>query len=161
MHKAEHDKDEALALAMDAKFFCHRACHDAMDAATAKITRDFTTAISKFGPEIVALHFSKFSEFQHLIFEARRKIAASRKDRENRELIYQTIRENDLSALIVLYNEFITCEPHIREAALRREVDEEQRRRDAQRNLLLTKSGIALSIASIVIGLILGLGLAL
>ncbi len=105
------DIDTSLALLKDAKFDCHRARHDAIDAATSKMVGDMNVAVEFLSAGVIIKLFPSFSEFYGSLLEVRERIAISREDRQNRDKIYDTIQNVDLDRLATLYRQFKSCEP--------------------------------------------------
>jgi ATP phosphoribosyltransferase len=103
----QKDIDDLLA---DAKFDCHRARHDAIDAATSKIAIDLEIMVGKLGYEVI---LPVHPQFPHLVRELqaiRTKITVSRQDRENREAIYSVIEATDFPNLVKSYEEMQASE---------------------------------------------------
>lgn len=144
----ESDPMEAVALARDAKFFCHRARHDAIDAATQKMAGDLAVAVEYLSAGIIMEKFAKFPTFYRSLLKIRDRVAISRENREDRDKIYNTIQSVDLDKLVELYDEFRTCEPLIYAAS-------EQEKKDRRRSERKGNIGIALGVLGIVIGFIL------
>jgi len=99
MPKLDSDPDSAKKLIEDAIFDCCRARHDAIDAATSKISADFRISIKKIGPKNLLQYFPKFTEIFAILQDTRRKIVESRGNRDNRDEIYKTIQESDMVQL--------------------------------------------------------------
>lgn len=111
LHAKNTDLEKAVTLLRDAKFDCHRAKHDAVDAATSKMIGDLSAALEYLTANVVMANFQSFSRFYKNLTTVRQKIAISRENREDREIIYDTILSVDLDGLIQDYNEFTACEP--------------------------------------------------
>jgi hypothetical protein len=101
------DIDDLLA---DAKFDCHRARHDAIDAATSKIAIDLEIMVSKLGYEVILPVHAEFPQLVHELQAVRDKIAASRENRENREAIYSVIEATDFPELVRSYEKMMASE---------------------------------------------------
>ena len=95
----------------DAKFNCHKARHDAVDAATSKIAIQISLMTDKIGYENILPVHPGFAALVNELNQIREKIVASRKDRENRELLYSSIETTDFPALIKSYNLMMASEP--------------------------------------------------
>jgi len=108
---------EISDLLRDARFDCHRARHDAIDAATSKIAIDLEIAVKYLGPSIVLDSFPKYRELVNKIQRIRKKIAESREERTKRENIYSSIEEEDFPGLLKLYYEFKNSESLMQKAA--------------------------------------------
>jgi len=144
----ETDTEEAIALARDAKFFCHRARHDAIDAATSKMAGDLAVAVEYLSAQVVMNHFSDFPTLYRNLLNVREKVAVSRKDRENRDLIYETIQTVDLVKLSEVYTDFRTCEPLMVQTA-------EKEKRETRRNKIKGNAGLALGVFGIGVSVVL------
>lgn len=140
------DDKDVHNLIQDALFNCHRARHDAIDAATSKIAIDLNIAAEKIGYEILLSSFSKFPELKTAVLEAREQIVQSRKDRENRDTIYSTIASVDFDVLTKLYREFQECEEIMIELAKKGRRDWLVSRALTVLGLLLALLGIALTL---------------
>lgn len=105
------------ALLNDAKFDCHRARHDAVDAATSKIAIDLDIYAKRLGIDVVLQTFPDYPALFVEMEAVRTKIVASRQDRQSREKIYSTIESVDFPALVSSYKRFIASEPIMRELA--------------------------------------------
>lgn len=109
--EAEAPIGEITPLLEDVLFDCLRARHDAIDSAVSKIALDCEAATSKLGYNAVLQAFPKFSDLFVKISEINKNITESRKDRNNREKIYETVSQSSFPELIDLYNEFQASEP--------------------------------------------------
>jgi len=138
------EMDMALSLLRDAKFDCHRARHDAIDAATSKMTGDLSAAVEFLSAKIVTQNFSEFTEFYGDLLSVRERIAESRENRENRDAIYESIQSVDLDRLVTLYNRFRACEPLLIETA-------NAESRAERRSKLFGYGGLAIAAFSIII----------
>lgn len=105
------DADRVLALLEDARFCCHRAQHDAIDAAMAKIAIDLDDLTSRLGFDPVIKACPGFQEFYAQFARTRAKIAASRGKREDRNAIYDAVTETDLPAIIKSYETVMAVRP--------------------------------------------------
>jgi hypothetical protein len=85
------DHDRITALLDDARFDCHRARHDAIDAATAKIAADLEIMVEKLGCESILPAFPSFPSLYRNLTDIRDQICKSRRNRDNREAIYSVI----------------------------------------------------------------------
>ncbi len=102
----QNDIVKANKLLNDAHFDCCRARHDAIDAATTKISNDLAIAVRKIGPRFVLQNFPSYTQLIKELSSTRRKIANSREDRENRDVIYSSIESDNLTTIIDYYDEF-------------------------------------------------------
>ena len=94
------------ALLQDAEFNCHRARHDAVDAAVSKIALDLDEAAYRIGYTAILNVFRDMSEFVSLLSEVQSRIAASREDRSQRDTIYAAIEEAPFQRILELYKQF-------------------------------------------------------
>lgn len=145
--KRETDAELAVALLRDAKFDCHRARHDAIDAATSKMAGDLNAAVEYLPAKVVMGNFPDFSEFYAHLLEVRGKISESRENRDDRDKIYDSIQATDLDRLVTLYNRFRACEPLMIKTA-------EQEQRTERRNKLFGYGGLAVGIIGVIIALV-------
>lgn len=104
---SREDIDDLLA---DAKFDCHRARHDAIDAATSKIAIDLEIMATKLGYEVILPVDPQFPQLVQGLQAVRDKIAASRKNRQNREAIYSVIEASDFPELVKSYQNLMSSE---------------------------------------------------
>ena len=95
----------------DARFDCHRARHDAIDAATAKIAADLEIMVEKLGYESILPAFPAFSTLYQNLTNVRDRIRESRGKRDKREDIYSVIEAVDFTKLVVDFNQMRACEP--------------------------------------------------
>lgn len=90
----------------DAHFDCCRARHDAIDAATSKISNDLSIAVKKIGSRVVLAHFSDYPKLVKELTTIRRLVAISREDRNNRDKIYETISNDNIVKIMDYYGDF-------------------------------------------------------
>lgn len=107
---AAGDLPKALGLLSDAHFDCSRARHDAIDAATSKMVGDIHLAITKLGAPAVMAAFPEVSKLLGDLGETRDLIAVSREQRENRDLVYASIENDELPELVKRYRAFVASE---------------------------------------------------
>lgn len=112
-------ENKILALFEDARFCCHRAQHDAIDAAMAKIAIDLDNLTNKLGFEAVIHAYPDFRTFYSDFAIAKNKIAQSRGNRNNRNGIYQSITEVDLPELAKQHEQLMAVRPIAKWTALR------------------------------------------
>jgi hypothetical protein len=136
----QEDIDHLLA---DAKFDCHRARHDAIDAATSKIAIDLEIMVSKLGYEVILPVYQDFPSLYTKLQAVRDRIAVSRQNRENREAIYSSIEATDFPELIESFNRMRASE-HIMIAMAKR------RRSSELIGIIGTIIGIAGFVAAII-----------
>ena len=94
---------------------CHRARHDATDAATAFIAVRLDNATKQFGPDEVRACFPCYPELRSLLAQTRKKIAASRRDHNSRHDIYAELEIAALPKIMSLYEAFVANEPDLKE----------------------------------------------
>ena len=146
MQLRKSSPEKAERFLQDALFDCHRARHDAIDAATTKMTGDLEAAVNFFTASVISNIFSNFSELYQTLLATREKIAESREHRDQRDAIYETIENTDLNRMIKLYDEFRTCEPLIAEEA-KRIADETRRSKHKSRiSLVVGAAGLLIGI---------------
>jgi len=95
----------------DARFDCHRARHDAIDAATAKIASDLAIMVEKLGYDAILPAYPNFASLYQELTKFRARIQASRGKRDNRESIYSVIEAADFPALVASFNAMRVHEP--------------------------------------------------
>lgn len=110
---------EIKKLLNDADFDCHRARHDAIDAATSKITSDVAAMVKSLGYDIITKICPKFPEFYQSLRRVRRKIVDSREDRTNRDAIYESIETVDLKSLVSDFEDIMQSEVVMLQSARR------------------------------------------
>lgn len=113
---SQHDIDGLLA---DARFDCHRARHDAIDTATAKIAITIDIMVEKLKYEAILPAFGEFPALVNDLALVRQKISVSRKARENREAIYTAIEVTDFPALVTRFQSLQASEPIMKQLAKR------------------------------------------
>jgi hypothetical protein len=113
------NNDKIAALLEDARFCCHRAQHDAIDAALAKIAIDLNDLTKRLGIEPVSKAYPQFAEFYATFAHTRGKIVTSRAKREDRNAIYESVTTVDLPGIILSYEKIMVVRPVIKQHALR------------------------------------------
>lgn len=115
--------EKRTALLNDALFFCHRARHDAIDAATNKMIGDLDQAERILGPETILEFFPKITELIYKLNKIRENVALSREQRDQRDFIYDFIEKSseEEGGVFELFYEFRGSEGRIKAAAARRE----------------------------------------
>jgi len=116
--KSVGDFDGACSKLADAHFDCCRAQHDAIDAATSKISQSLDSATKQMSPKTVIEIYPKFSDTYSKLHAVRQKISESRENRDCRDTVYDAIADVDLPELVRDYNEFKSCAPLMRRQAL-------------------------------------------
>ena len=132
-------EDEIRRLLADAEFDCHRAQHDAIDAATSKIALDIEAATKKLGYDPVLKAFPDLSDLFTEITIVRDKVADSRENRDDRDKIYSVIEKDHFTKIIKLYDKFRSAEPIMRGLA-------KSERRNRGIGYLLTVTAIVIAI---------------
>lgn len=115
---ADGSQKEILDLLQDAKFDCHRARHDAVDAATSKIAIDIENMGKKLGYRAILKAYPEFSSFRQQLSSVRNKIAESRGDRQNREAIYVALEQGEFKSLVNAFNGIQEAEPIMKDLAI-------------------------------------------
>lgn len=105
------DTAEAIAKINDAKFDCHRARHDSIDAISSKIARDVAITINTFSLTVVVNAFPEYTNMMQILFDIQEKIEKSRAKRDDRELIYQTVESCNIDPLISAHRRLRIAEP--------------------------------------------------
>ncbi|MBX3508432.1 MAG: hypothetical protein KF714_06565 [Parvibaculum sp.] len=119
LSKREEDPDTAKKLLDDAHFDCCRARHDAIDAATSKMTADLRIAIDRIGADVVLDKFRDLSKLLAELSKVRKLIATSRENRNDRDSIYATIQDVNLFDIVSMFDEFQASETVLKAAAAR------------------------------------------
>lgn len=114
---ASTDKATILKRLQDAHFDCCRARHDAIDAATSKISAQLENALERLGADILMTHFQQFPDLVERLGLVRDRIAESRGNRESRDHIYAVIAADDLGDIVKIYNRFKASEPLMKQSA--------------------------------------------
>lgn len=103
--------EEVKAFLDDARFNCHRARHDAIDAALDTIAIDLELMAKHLGYAAMLKAYPQFPALFADFAKARAQIANSRRDRENRIKIYDSIAKVDFVSIADRYAELKTCRP--------------------------------------------------
>lgn len=98
----DSDKKIALELAKDAHFDCCRARHDAIDAATSYMAEVIELAAVELGADVLLDKFPKITKITYLLSTVRAKVTKSRKERDDRDIIYTAIQADNLSIIMPL-----------------------------------------------------------
>jgi hypothetical protein len=117
----------------EAKYNCHRARHDAIDAATAKITFVLEDNINRLVADVVVALFPRFFELRKVLRSIRAEVAGSRGSSHSRELSYKFIEENQFLLILDCFEEFLANEDLILKEVARRKLREEDL--DAQKKI--------------------------
>ncbi len=105
------------ALLRNAKFDCHRARHDAIDAATSKIAVDIEIMGRKLGYDAILKVHPGFIAFRNTLSEIQERIAEARGARQNREVIYASLEVNEYEDLVKEFKILRNAEPMIKSFA--------------------------------------------
>ena len=104
-------EEELSALLADARFDCHRARHDAIDAATAHIATQIQIMVKLLRYDAIIPAFPTFPALVKDLDLVRARIAISRENRGNRASIYAAIEEADFPRLVTSYRSLLESEP--------------------------------------------------
>jgi len=137
------DHDRIKALLDDARFDCHRARHDAIDAATAKIAADLEIMVEKLGHESILPAFPDFPSLYQNLTSVRDRIRMSRGNRDNREVIYSVIEAADFQELVNAFNRMRSCEPIMVALAKKN-----------RRNDFFGKWGFIIGVVGVIVGIV-------
>jgi len=94
----------------DADFDCHRARHDAIDAATSKMAATIAAMVKSIGYDTILRVCPTFLDFYKDLSRVRKKIVNSRENRQNRDAIYESIESVDLQSLIDKFEDIMLSE---------------------------------------------------
>ena len=103
---AAGDVGRANGFLGEARFFCLRARHDALDATLLTISGDVKNKLDHLDYEVIAVCFAPLPELRTALHRASNAVAKSRGNREDRDLIYKTVATTDFPRLVELYQEF-------------------------------------------------------
>ena len=108
------------ALLQDAEFDCHRARHDAIDAATATISIELNIIAKKIGYDVILKCFPDYPKLIADLNSVRGKIAISRRNRSDRAVIYSTIEAEDFHEIVESYRNLMASEEMMKNMARNR-----------------------------------------
>ena len=114
--RGEDDK-EIRGLLADARFACHCARHDVIDASMLKMGVDLSLALEKLGHEAVLGAFPEYPKLVRSVQEAQTLIATARQKRNERYDIYEELQKAQFPALIEQFKEFQSNEPLMKKIA--------------------------------------------
>ena len=137
---SEHDVAVLLA---EARFDCHRARHDAIDVGSSIIAGECEAMVRHLGYEAILKTYPEFPALNAQLVKARRMIAHSRQNRDEREKIYAELEDVAFPGLVEKFNALKASGPIMVELA------KSQRRKNAF--LLL---GFVVTLAGLVVSLI-------
>jgi hypothetical protein len=115
--KATGDLEKAVEYLVDAHFNCCRSRHDAVDASVSTMATEISVLTRKVGFDPVIRAFPEFHNLNAMVIDSQKMIAASRQDRENRELIYASVEGVPFQKIVDLYRSFQANEHVIRSIA--------------------------------------------
>jgi hypothetical protein len=113
------DFQEVEKLLNEACFFCHRARHDAIDAATAQIAKTLSIAVGRLHYTAILSAFPAFPELRRHVQRIRDKIVVTRGTAVKRDEVYEYVESSDFPALLQLFAEFQSNEPMMQSMAKR------------------------------------------
>lgn len=102
--------DRFKTLLAEAEFDCHRARHDAVDAASAKIAADLETMTKYIGHGPILQVYPKFAELVRRSIDVRKRINESRGKRTDRAAIYASLEGNEFPVLVDEFNDMKASE---------------------------------------------------
>jgi hypothetical protein len=112
------DVEHVKKLLYDADFDCHRARHDAVDAATSKMASDIRAMTDRLGYNPVLKACPNFPEFFRNLRHIRRNIVKSReRGRQDRDSIYESIESVDLKQIVSEFEDITEAEEIMRSLA--------------------------------------------
>lgn len=101
----------------------------------------------KIGLDVALQVFPDYSKLVAIVNSIRKKIANSRKCRENRQKIYEDIFKVNLKELAEIYHDFLECEPIMKEMA-------KSRRKKELLNYLIGIVGIIIGVFRILMSIL-------
>lgn len=111
-------KDKITYLLEEARFDCHRARHDAIDAAISKMAIHLSIAVKKLGFDVILKVYPEFAKLNTAVVNVQDQIADSRGQRADRERIYTSIENANFPDVVREYRHFICNEPIMKQNAL-------------------------------------------
>jgi hypothetical protein len=112
---AAGEPDERVrALLEDARFSCHRARHDAIDAAISTMGIDSESIARQMGYDVVHNSYPDYVNYLKRLDEVRRAIVVSRGRRSDRDEIYAAITAGDFPGLVQDYKDLRRSEVTMR-----------------------------------------------
>jgi hypothetical protein len=114
---------EVEKLLHDARFNCHRARHDAIDASTTQIARTLKIAVKRLKYKVILAAFPTFPSLFGRLQDVRIKIVTTRGSATTRDDIYEAVETSDFPTLLALFGEFQKCEPMMISMAKRERVE--------------------------------------
>lgn len=111
------DARRAHDLLQDAWFNCHRARHDAIDAATSQISITINSAVKNLRHSAVIAAFPDFVHLVTSIQNIRGEIKKSRASQDDRDALYEVIEKSDFPQLLAWFAQFQASESVMIEVA--------------------------------------------
>jgi hypothetical protein len=111
--------DEVSGYLTDARFGCHCARHDVIDASLLKMAIDLDLMLRKLGHEAVLAAFPKYPELLQKLQNAQFEIAKARHKRESRRDIYEELQRAEFPDLVRQFKEAESNEPLMKRIAMR------------------------------------------
>ena len=112
-------REEIMELLADARFNCHCARHDSIDASIGKISGDLNLALDRLGHEAVLGAFPEYSSLLRRVQQTQTKIVMARKKRETRRDIYAELQEAEFPHLVAEYRKFQSSEKLMKKIAIK------------------------------------------
>lgn len=97
----------------DARFCCYRARHDAIDATIATIALELRAFTNKIGFEPVLQAFPQYPQLLKMLDDTQKRIAYSRRRRNDRNAVYSTVNDTRFIEIIDLFQLFRVPDPII------------------------------------------------
>lgn len=119
-------KKEAELFLSEAKSFCMKAQHDAIDAAVTFIDRALYEFELKVDSVFIQAHFTSYKKLKKEIRKSREAMSQSRKDRTQRASLYSQISTASIEEIIELFLDLDGDKPEIH-AAFTRQVTKDKR----------------------------------
>lgn len=111
--------DEVKSYLGDARFGCHCARHDVIDASILKMAVDLDLMLTKLGHEAVLGAFPAYPELLVRLQGVQSHIAVARKKREERRDIYAELQKVEFPDLIGQFKSIQASEPLMKRIAMR------------------------------------------
>jgi len=145
------DKKEFYSFLLEAKHFCVRAEHDAIDSIVLFIDSRLNEIIREFGIVLINQVFPKFSEMKKKINDANHIITRSRKERDSRTELYNDIFKSLSDGLLDMYNDLL-----ISEEIIKAHIEEVQKKekKDKLWHIIQLVIGYGIGVIGIIVGII-------
>lgn len=122
--KRQGKVDDASDLLRDAVLDCHRARHDAIDAATSKMLATVENACAYLGYDVTLKPFPELPVLLAGLLHVQEQAEISRGNRNDRDKVYATINAEHFPKLLTLYRNFRAAEPMMKELARKAEAEQ-------------------------------------